>query len=55
MQPERPKLPTEAIELYNNYIHGEISRRDFMDGVKRTENTDQTLETVTSVSLFQVP
>ena len=35
MQPERPKLPKEAIELYNNFIHGEISRRDFMDGVKR--------------------
>ena len=28
MNPERPKLPNEAIELYNRYIHGEISRRD---------------------------
>jgi carboxymethylenebutenolidase len=28
-------LPKEAIELYNSYIHGEISRRDFMDGAKR--------------------
>src|SRR2546426_276681 len=35
MQPERPKLPNEAIELYNRYIHGEISRRDFLEGVKR--------------------
>jgi carboxymethylenebutenolidase len=35
MQPERPKLPNEAIELYNLYIHGHISRRDFLDGVKR--------------------
>ena len=35
MHPERPKLPTEAIELYNRYIHGEIGRRDFLDGVKR--------------------
>src|ERR1700681_2323033 len=35
MQPERPKLPNEAIELYNHYIHGEISRRDFLEGVKR--------------------
>jgi carboxymethylenebutenolidase len=33
--PERPKLPNEAIELYNRYIHGEISRRDFLDGAKR--------------------
>jgi carboxymethylenebutenolidase len=35
MQPEKPKLPNEAIELYNRYIHGEISRRDFLDGAKR--------------------
>ncbi len=34
-EPARQKLPTEAIQLYNLYIHGEISRRDFMDGVKR--------------------
>ena len=35
MPPERPKLPTEAIELYNRYIHGEISRRAFLSGAKR--------------------
>src|SRR5271169_1640640 len=35
MQPSRPKLPSEAIQLYNLFIHGEISRRDFMDGVQR--------------------
>jgi carboxymethylenebutenolidase len=35
MEPTKPKLPTEAIELYNRFIHGEISRRKFMDGVKR--------------------
>jgi carboxymethylenebutenolidase len=35
MRPTRPKLPSEAVELYNLYIHGEISRRDFMDGVQR--------------------
>jgi carboxymethylenebutenolidase len=35
MQPTRPKLPSEAIELYNLYIHGEISRRAFLDGVQR--------------------
>jgi carboxymethylenebutenolidase len=34
MNPERPKLPNEAIELYNRYIHGEISRRHFLHGVK---------------------
>jgi len=31
----KPKLPLEAIQLYNLFIHGEISRRDFMDGVQR--------------------
>jgi len=35
MRPERPKLPNEAIELYNRYIHGEISRRAFLNGAKR--------------------
>ena len=35
MTAERKKLPTEAVELYTRYIHGEISRRDFLNGVKR--------------------
>jgi len=35
MEPTRPKLPKAAIDLYNLFIHGEISRRDFMDGVQR--------------------
>jgi carboxymethylenebutenolidase len=35
MEPTKPKLPSAAIELYNLFIHGEISRRDFMDGVQR--------------------
>ncbi len=35
MEPTRPKLPAEAIRLYNLFIHGEISRRAFMDGVKK--------------------
>jgi carboxymethylenebutenolidase len=35
MEPSRPKLPSGAIELYNLFIHGEISRRDFMDGLQR--------------------
>ena len=35
MESARPKIPREAIELYNLFIHGEISRRDFMDGVQR--------------------
>lgn len=35
MEPTRPKLPAEAIRLYNLFIHGEISRRAFMDGVQK--------------------
>src|SRR5246500_1210296 len=29
------KIPAEAVELYTRYIHGEISRRDFFNGVER--------------------
>ena len=29
------KIPAEAVDLYTRYIHGEVSRRDFLEGVKR--------------------
>jgi carboxymethylenebutenolidase len=29
------KIPAEAVELYTQFIHGEISRRDFLHGVER--------------------
>ena len=29
------KIPAEAVDLYTRYIHGEVSRRDFFEGVKR--------------------
>ena len=32
---ERGKIPAEAVELYTQFIHGELSRRAFVDGVKR--------------------
>ena len=35
MNQARPQLPKEAIQLYNLFIHGEIDRRAFMDGVKK--------------------
>src|ERR1700761_450893 len=35
MEQTKPKLPTEAIQLYNEFIHGEISRRSFMEGLQR--------------------
>ena len=35
MDPARPKVPREAVQLYNRFIHGEITRRDFMDGLQR--------------------
>ena len=31
----KPKLPSEAVQFYNLFIHGEISRRAFMEGVQR--------------------
>lgn len=35
VEPTRPKLPSEAIELYNLFIHGVISRRTFMEGLQQ--------------------
>jgi carboxymethylenebutenolidase len=35
MEPTKPKLPSEAIELYNLFIHDVISRRAFLDGVQK--------------------
>jgi carboxymethylenebutenolidase len=35
MESKQLKLPGEAIALYNEFIHGEISRRAFMHGVQR--------------------
>lgn len=32
---ERRTVPVEAIEIYNKYIHGEISRREFLNGAKK--------------------
>src|ERR1700749_464369 len=30
----KKKIPAEAVELYTQFIHGEISRRAFVNGVK---------------------
>src|ERR1700760_4596988 len=35
MEQAKRKLPPEAIELYNEFIHGEISRRSFLEGAQR--------------------
>ena len=35
MEPTKSKVPTEAVELYNLFIHGQMSRRAFMDGIQR--------------------
>jgi carboxymethylenebutenolidase len=32
---ERKKIPAEAIQLYDQFIHGDINRRAFLDGLKR--------------------
>ncbi len=31
----RPKVPAEAVQLYNVFIHGGMSRRDFMHGLEK--------------------
>ena len=35
MQSTKLKIPLEAVELYTQYIHGEIPRREFLDKVSR--------------------
>src|SRR3984957_4284868 len=35
MKPTERKLPPEAIQIYNEFIHGEISRRAFIDRLQR--------------------
>ena len=46
MEPTKPKLPSEAIELYNLFIHGVISRRAFMDGVQKIAIAGLTATTI---------
>lgn len=31
----KKKIPAEAVDLYTRYIHGEVTRRDFLSGVKK--------------------
>ena len=35
MDQNKSNLPAEAIQLYNQFVHGDISRRDFMDGLQK--------------------
>jgi carboxymethylenebutenolidase len=32
---QKRKIPAEAVDLYSQFIHGEIDRRDFLQGVER--------------------
>ena len=32
---QKRKIPAEAVDLYTRFIHGEVSRRAFLNGVKR--------------------
>ncbi len=43
---ERRTVPTEAIELYNQYIHGEISRRAFLSRAKQFAVAGLTASTI---------
>ena len=42
MDQEGKRIPAEAVDLYTQFIHGEISRRRFMDGLKRFAATGLT-------------
>jgi carboxymethylenebutenolidase len=35
MEPTKPQVPSEAVELYNLFIHGVISRRSFLEGLQK--------------------
>ena len=35
MESQTPKVPREAVQLYDEFIHGHINRRAFLDGVTR--------------------
>jgi hypothetical protein len=35
MSNDRPSIPPEAVDLYTQYIHGDLSRRDFLNGLNR--------------------
>ena len=43
---ERIEIPAEAVELYTRYIHGEVSRRGFLEGVKRFAIVGLTAEAI---------
>ena len=30
----KKRVPAEAVDLYTRFIHGEVSRRDFLAGVQ---------------------
>jgi carboxymethylenebutenolidase len=46
MANERRTVPPEAVELYNQFIHGEISRRDFLNGAQRLAVAGLTVSTI---------
>jgi len=48
MNEARPVLPREAVDLYTQYVHGDIARRDFMNGLKRFAVAGLTVEAIAS-------
>ncbi|MGE3841642.1 MAG: dienelactone hydrolase family protein [Vicinamibacterales bacterium] len=44
----RPALPPGAVDLYTRYVHGDIPRRDFMNGLKRFAVAGLTVEAIAS-------
>ena len=53
MEPTKPKLPSEAIELYNLFIHDVISRRAFLDGCQKFAATGLTAAVIAEALMPQ--
>lgn len=44
---EGKKIPPEAVDLYTQFIHGDIDRRSFLDGLKRYAGAGLTVTAIT--------
>jgi carboxymethylenebutenolidase len=48
MANDRPRVPREAVDLYTQYIHGDIPRRDFFAGLSRFAVAGLTVDALVS-------
>ena len=50
---EKVNIPAEAVEMYTQFIHGVIDRREFLDGVKKFAIVGLTAEAIVQ-ALMQI-